>query len=306
MQLLRANPNAQWSNIWFPQNKAYNDAECCVEFAEELIKRNNALNTILWQIESELPEGKQHKTKWENHKISLLNLMDMCITSLEDTSNIDIEPIREIIKYASTDSSAHDVLMQMANHLYDRISDTDGSSDRFERTMIACIAEANVLIALDVFLKDGVEPCWKLGYIMSGRLYDECCLKGCDNDAIMAWIARNPKERIEKLAKIIDFYTEKNGQVFVGDLAQRVIDSPHVTEVALDSLMNHTAISSWSGNLSDIFKKRRPVAESLTLHEKESVREVAVRKLKTLDEEIDIQMERERCERENRHEGFEL
>jgi len=33
---------------------------------------------------------------------------------------------------------------------------------------------------------------------------------------------------------------------------------------------------------------------------------VAVRKLKTLDEEIDIQMERERCERENRHEGFEL
>lgn len=305
MQLLRTSPNAQWSNIWFPQNKAYNDAECCVEFAEELIKRNNALNTILWQIESELPEGKQHKTKWENHKISLLNLMDMCITSLEDTSNIDIEPIREIIKYASTDSSAHDVLMQMANHLYDRISDTDGSSDRFERTMIACIAEANVLIALDVFLKDGVEPCWKLGYIMSGRLYDECCLKGCDNDAIMAWIARNPKERVEKLAKIIDFYTEKNGQVFVDDLAQQVIDSPHVTEVALDSLMNHTAVYSWSGNLSDIFKKRRPVAESLISHKNELVRKVAIRKLNDLDEGISVQMENERRERENCREGFE-
>lgn len=295
---LDKNPHLRWNNLSFPDNPIYKTEDACIELLIKLAERQESFTTIIRLIYMSLPHNKNEKSIWCKYKPALLKLLCLYIKNRSELRNDHNSfMIEEIISFAYRGEEDDDILSETAKALYFRIiADDDYYRKPHCFAFAHSIAKLNPALLLSVFLPDDIDPGYKVEHVLYNSISKKYCLQGCNTDAVLDWVYQNHVERLEKIARIINIVELINNSVKITALAQAIIDSEHISERVLDALMNSFTPGSWSGNLSDILKRRLPAIEPLQSHKNEIVRRWAVKTVEKINERIFNLQQREQAE----------
>lgn len=295
LAFLQKHTDVPWRYTDFPSSQDYQNEQICIELIDALYLRGDSHETILQLIRMNTPEFGSETSNWTIYKKRIMeHFSDIQFLDLKINDSA-MEDMGEIILYSYDEADSREQLQLIAMKIHDALIAMKSISELDCWGILKGIAIADTGVFLDGFLPDSEEVTYNIGRSIFNTFSSSSIMDFCDLETLKLWVNHNPKERLEKIAGLLDMIEVRDGIASIKEIASFIINHQNVSCSILVMLEKHIEPSSWSGNLSDILRLRKPILETLTSYPNSEVSSWAKKVVEYIDKRIPIL---EKCEQE--------